>query len=94
LRRPKPPQALPAAHWVAVNRGLAAELHLGDWLAGPQALDLLAGNIAPPQGLLASAYSGHQFGVWAGQLGDGRALLLGELDTPPARWKCSSRAAA
>ncbi len=78
----QPPQALPAAHWVAVNRGLAAELQLGDWLAGPQALALLAGNVAPPQGLLASAYSGHQFGVWAGQLGDGRALLLGEVDTP------------
>jgi uncharacterized protein YdiU (UPF0061 family) len=32
---------------------------------------------------LASVYSGHQFGVWAGQLGDGRALLLGELAPPP-----------
>jgi uncharacterized protein YdiU (UPF0061 family) len=31
---------------------------------------------------LASVYSGHQFGVWAGQLGDGRALWLGEIDTP------------
>lgn len=31
---------------------------------------------------LASAYSGHQFGVWAGQLGDGRALWLGEIETP------------
>jgi uncharacterized protein YdiU (UPF0061 family) len=30
---------------------------------------------------LAAVYSGHQFGVWAGQLGDGRAILLGELDT-------------
>ena len=30
---------------------------------------------------LASVYSGHQFGVWAGQLGDGRALLLGEANT-------------
>src|SRR6185369_13180073 len=31
---------------------------------------------------LASVYSGHQFGVWAGQLGDGRAILLGEIETP------------
>jgi uncharacterized protein YdiU (UPF0061 family) len=30
---------------------------------------------------LASVYSGHQFGVWAGQLGDGRAILLGETDS-------------
>ncbi|HEX4369829.1 MAG TPA: protein adenylyltransferase SelO family protein, partial [Rhizomicrobium sp.] len=27
---------------------------------------------------LAMVYSGHQFGVWAGQLGDGRALLIGQ----------------
>ncbi len=78
----QPPQAVPAPHWVAVNQTLAAELQLGDWLASPQALPLLAGNVAPPHGLLASAYSGHQFGVWAGQLGDGRALLLGEVQTP------------
>ena len=30
----------------------------------------------------ASVYSGHQFGVWAGQLGDGRAISLGEIQTP------------
>ena len=78
----QPPQAVPAPHWVALNEALAAELQLADWLATPQALHLLAGNAAPPQGLLASAYSGHQFGAWAGQLGDGRALLLGEVDTP------------
>ena len=41
---------------------------------------------------LATVYSGHQFGVWAGQLGDGRAILLGEIDTPPGRRSCSSRA--
>jgi uncharacterized protein YdiU (UPF0061 family) len=31
---------------------------------------------------LAAVYSGHQFGVWAGQLGDGRAILLGDADAP------------
>ncbi len=31
---------------------------------------------------LAAVYSGHQFGVWAGQLGDGRALLLGDAPAP------------
>jgi uncharacterized protein YdiU (UPF0061 family) len=31
---------------------------------------------------LAAVYSGHQFGVWAGQLGDGRAILLGDLPAP------------
>ncbi|MBA4178454.1 MAG: YdiU family protein [Leptothrix sp. (in: Bacteria)] len=78
----QPPQALPGVHWIARNHGLAAELGLGAWLAGEDALPLLAGNAQPPHGTLASAYSGHQFGVWAGQLGDGRALLLGEVDTP------------
>jgi serine/tyrosine/threonine adenylyltransferase len=36
---------------------------------------------------LAMVYSGHQFGVWAGQLGDGRALLLAQVDAPDGqRW--------
>ncbi|MCY7314167.1 MAG: YdiU family protein [Rubrivivax sp.] len=78
----QPPQALPSAHWVAVNDALAAQLGVTDWLAGPAALPLLSGNTQPAHGATASAYSGHQFGVWAGRLGDGRALLLGELDSP------------
>ena len=80
------PQPLPAPHWVARNEVLAAELGLADWLHGPadgaQAQALLSGARQPPGGTRATVYSGHQFGVWAGQLGDGRALLLGELDTP------------
>lgn len=78
-----PAQPLPDVHWVCRNDALAAELGLADWLHGDAALPLLAGN-APPAGHtpLASVYSGHQFGVWAGQLGDGRALLLGEIDSP------------
>lgn len=34
--------------------------------------------LLPGMSPLAQVYSGHQFGVWAGQLGDGRGLLLGE----------------
>lgn len=46
-------------------------------------LDVVAGSAPLPGGkTLAAVYSGHQFGVWAGQLGDGRAHLLGELVTP------------
>jgi len=77
----QPPQPLPDVHWVAVNDALGQALGLADWLHTPQALALLAGNSQPPGGTAASVYSGHQFGVWAGQLGDGRALLLGEIDT-------------
>ena len=76
-------QGLPQPHWVVRNDALGHELGLGDWLHSPGALQALAGHGEPaghtPQ---ASVYSGHQFGVWAGQLGDGRALLLGELATP------------
>ena len=45
--------------------------------------DIFAGNQVPHGAQpLSSVYSGHQFGVWAGQLGDGRAALLGELQPP------------
>ena len=81
-----PAQALPEPHWVARSDALAAELGWpADWAERPdwRALEVLAGG-APWAGAepLATVYSGHQFGVWAGQLGDGRALLLGEVDTP------------
>jgi uncharacterized protein YdiU (UPF0061 family) len=56
---------------------------VADWLHTDRALQVLAGNAAAREhSALASVYSGHQFGVWAGQLGDGRALLLGEIDAP------------
>ena len=46
----------------------------------PQFVEVVSGHRAlegfPP---LAMVYSGHQFGVWAGQLGDGRALLIGQV---------------
>jgi len=78
-----PPTPLPGLHWVARNEALATQLGLGDWLAQDNAMALLGGQTQPPVGSTqASVYSGHQFGVWAGQLGDGRALLLGEWDTP------------
>jgi uncharacterized protein YdiU (UPF0061 family) len=78
-----PPRAVPQAQWVGRSRRLAGELGLSSWLAGDDALQVLAGNaVAPGTQPFASVYSGHQFGVWAGQLGDGRALLLGEIETP------------
>ncbi len=81
---PLTPQGLPSPYWVGVSRAMADALGLSDeWLASDEALHVFSGNTVP-QGAqpLASVYSGHQFGVWAGQLGDGRALLLGELATP------------
>jgi len=48
-------------------------------LQTPEAVAALAGNaLLPGSQPLAAVYAGHQFGVWAGRLGDGRALLLGD----------------
>ena len=45
-----------------------------------EAVEILAGNrVRPGMKPYAARYGGHQFGVWAGQLGDGRAITLGEL---------------
>jgi serine/tyrosine/threonine adenylyltransferase len=49
-------------------------------------LELLAGNrVLPSMRPYAARYGGHQFGSWAGQLGDGRAITLGEVDFPGNR---------
>ncbi len=81
-----PAEPLPDPHWVATSAPCAALLGLPpDWAtrADLDALNVLSGHGGwPGMKPLASVYSGHQFGVWAGQLGDGRALWLGELDTP------------
>ena len=77
------PTPLPDPYLVAANPLLARALGLSpELLASEEAVDALTGN-RPVAGArpLASVYSGHQFGVWAGQLGDGRAILLGEIDT-------------
>ncbi len=66
---------------VKLNEQLAAELGLdAAALRSPEGVAVLAGN-ATPEGStpLAMAYAGHQFGGWSPQLGDGRAILLGEV---------------
>lgn len=75
-----PPTPLVQPHWVATSASTAQWMQLPPgWLSGDEALQVLAGNaVAAGSRPLASVYSGHQFGVWAGQLGDGRAILLGE----------------
>ena len=74
------PTPLPVPYWVGHSRALAQQLELPhDWHTTPEALAQCIGNQVPEgTSPLASVYSGHQFGVWAGQLGDGRAILLGE----------------
>ncbi len=81
---PQPVRPLNAPYWVSRNAALTRELGLdASWLASQEALETFAGNrVLPGTEPLASVYSGHQFGQWAGQLGDGRTTLLGELQTP------------
>ena len=70
-----------APQLIRVNRTLAEELNVDpDWLAGPGGLAMASGA-QPPQGAdpIALAYAGHQFGNFVPQLGDGRAVLLGEV---------------
>ncbi|HEY5364662.1 MAG TPA: YdiU family protein [Aestuariivirga sp.] len=75
------PQIVAASKLVIANDALAAELGIDrDWLHSADALQLLAGNAAPPHGsVIAMAYAGHQFGGFNARLGDGRALLLGDV---------------
>jgi uncharacterized protein YdiU (UPF0061 family) len=82
-----PPTPVAGPGLIVVNQALARGLGLDpDWLAGPDGLAMLAGN-AMPVGAepIAQAYAGHQFGNWNPSLGDGRAILLGEVVGPLGR---------
>lgn len=69
---------------LAFNHALAKQLGLDAHGAGADELAKLLSGQALPEGAdpLALAYAGHQFGHFSPQLGDGRALLLGEIVTP------------
>ncbi|MFJ5370862.1 YdiU family protein, partial [Bosea sp. CER48] len=75
------PTAVAAPRLVRLNEALALQLGLDPhWLKGPEGLAMLAGNsVAEGATPIATAYAGHQFGGFSPQLGDGRAILLGEV---------------
>ncbi|MCF8165061.1 MAG: YdiU family protein [Rhodoferax sp.] len=84
-----PPSPIPDPYWVAFSASAAELIHLKLGATGlpkdPDWLELLAGNQLNVGELtfsnpISTAYSGHQFGSWAGQLGDGRAILLGDIN--------------
>ena len=55
----------------------------GELLGRPEAAEWLSGNmVLEGSETYAHCYGGHQFGTWAGQLGDGRAISLGQLEAP------------
>ena len=76
-----PPTPVAAPQLLALNLPLAAELGLDPaLLASPDGVQALAGNLVPGGAEpLAQAYAGHQFGHFNPKLGDGRAILLGEV---------------
>lgn len=69
---------------IKLNDSLATQLGLDPvWLASEQGIGMLSGNLqVEGSDSLAMAYAGHQFGQWVPQLGDGRAILLGEVIGP------------
>lgn len=75
------PATAPAPELLFLNEPLAAELGLdAAALHGAAGAAIFSGNRLPPGAEpIAQAYAGHQFGGFSPQLGDGRALLLGEL---------------
>ena len=72
---------------------LAADLGIAD--PNEQDIDILGGNLTTPSmHSYAACYAGHQFGNWAGQLGDGRAITLGEWQSPAAEsWELQLKGA-
>ncbi len=84
LYAPQHPVPVADPALVALNRPLATELGLDiEALTSPAGIAVLAGNEVPDGAQpLAQAYAGHQFGAFNPQLGDGRAVLLGEIVTP------------
>lgn len=93
---PVPARPLPQASLLHVNTALAAELGLDPaLLAQPEFTARMAGNAAWPGFVSgASVYAGHQFGQFVPQLGDGRALLIAELDDPAGRpWELQLKGA-
>ena len=75
------PTPVAAPRLIRVNHALASHLGIDpEWLAGDEGVKILAGNRVPENTeSIATAYAGHQFGGFVPQLGDGRAILLGEV---------------
>lgn len=75
-----PPAGFPEAQLLLFNKKLAEEIGLGSFQENDE--HFLAATYLPENIITyATAYGGHQFGNWAGQLGDGRALYAGEIRT-------------
>ncbi len=89
------PTPLPSPYFVAASTCAAALVGLDPQaLAGEDFVEVFTGNkVAVRSQPLSAVYSGHQFGVWAGQLGDGRAIVLGDLPGPSGRMEVQLKGA-
>lgn len=89
------PQGLNNPRLLHANAEAAALIGLDpSALTSAEFLSVFSGSQPLPGGdTLAAVYSGHQFGVWAGQLGDGRAHLLGEVQGPEGGWELQLKGA-
>ena len=87
------PTSVPAPEILAVVPEVAALLDL-DPTATRELADVLAGNrVLPGMTPYAANYGGHQFGTWAGQLGDGRAITLAEVEAHGKSWEIQLKGA-
>lgn len=79
----QPPDPVSSPQLIRVNHSLARELGFDpDWLESDTGVGFVAGNFVPAGAdPIATVYAGHQFGGWNPQLGDGRAILMGEVLT-------------
>lgn len=75
------PAQVPAPVLIKLNTSLANDLGIDPaWLQSPDGISTLSGNQVPEGAEpIAQVYAGHQFAGWVPQLGDGRAILLGEV---------------
>jgi len=81
------PAPVSAPEMIVFNHGLAAQLGLDTReMTEDEAAQIFSGNVVPDNATpFAQVYAGHQFGGFSPQLGDGRALHLGEIDGPQGR---------
>ena len=90
------PTPVEAPELIAHSAEMAARLGInGAELASPEFAQVFGGNLLlPGMQPYAANYGGHQFGHWAGQLGDGRAITLGEvLNAAGERWELQLKGA-
>jgi uncharacterized protein YdiU (UPF0061 family) len=74
------PTAVAAPRMIKFNHALAAELGIDADLDNDEGAAIFSGNAVPAgANPISMAYAGHQFGAFVPQLGDGRAILLGEV---------------